>query len=228
MANSVIDRVLEFLEVEEIKAYKLEDDGLGVCMELEDISVEMMLYYDENQRMVTIDSIDFLEIPQSKYDDIYKLINEFNFKDMFNKYVLDTTGLKVLDLNGKDYCILHWISILLKNRKFTIDNEFGNAAREYILKNFPVDVSGYDIIKGYRADDSYFSYAKDFLQNGISVRRLAQVMKLGDLGNQIVLVVIIKKCVYLQNQAFDYEKYSLSLSDFLKPDYGCSDFVRKS
>lgn len=90
MANSVIDRVLEFLEVEEIKAYKLEDDGLGVCMELEDISVEMMLYYDENQRMVTIDSIDFLEIPQSKYDDIYKLINEFNFKDMFNKYVLDT------------------------------------------------------------------------------------------------------------------------------------------
>jgi hypothetical protein len=44
------------------------------------------------------------------------------------------------------------------------------------------------VIKGYRADDSYFSYAKDFLQNGISVRHLAQVMKLGNLGNQIVLV----------------------------------------
>ena len=105
-----------------------------------------------------------------------------------NKYVLDMTGLKVLDLNSKDYCILHWISILLKNRKFTIDSELGNSAREYILKNFPVDVDGYDIIKGYRADDSYFSYAKDFLQNTISVRRLTQVMKLGNLGNQIVLV----------------------------------------
>ena len=76
----------------------------------------------------------------------------------------------------------------LKNRKFTIDSELGNSAREYILKNFPVDVDGYDIIKGYRADDSYFSYAKDFLQNTISVRRLTQVMKLGNLGNQIVLV----------------------------------------
>ena len=64
-----------------------------------------------------------------------------------NKYVLDMTGLKVLDLNSKDYCILHWISILLKNRKFTIDSELGNSAREYILKNFPVDVDGYDVIK---------------------------------------------------------------------------------
>ena len=105
-----------------------------------------------------------------------------------NKYTLDMTGLKVLDLNGKDYCIIHWISILLKNRKFTLDNDLANSAREYILQNFPVDTTGYDIIKGYRADDSYFSYARDFLQNGISVRRLSEVMKLGNLGNQIVLV----------------------------------------
>ena len=41
---------------------------------------------------------------------------------------------------------------------------------------------------GYRANDSYFSYARDFLQNTISVKRLAQVMKLGNLGNQVVLV----------------------------------------
>ncbi len=105
-----------------------------------------------------------------------------------NKYVLDLDGLKVLDLNGEDYGIIHWISVLLKNRQFTIDNDFGNAAREYILNNFAVVTEGYDIIKGYRADDSYFSYARDFLQNGVSVRRLAQVMRLGELGNQIVLV----------------------------------------
>ena len=105
-----------------------------------------------------------------------------------NKYVLNMNGLKVLDLNSKDFCIIHWISILLKNRKFTLDSELGNAAREYILTNFPVNTDGYDIIKGYRADDSYFSYAKDFLQNGISVRRLSQAMKLGNLGNQIVLI----------------------------------------
>ena len=130
-----------------------------------------------------------------------------------NKYVLDTTGLKVLDLNGKDYCILHWISILLKNRKFTIDNEFGNAARDYILKKFPVDISGYDIIKGYRADDSYFSYAKDFLQNGISVRRLTQVMKLGNLGNQIVLV---SKKAFSQIKFIGYEEADQNIYNPLK------------
>ena len=105
-----------------------------------------------------------------------------------NKYILDARELKVLDLGSKDYCIIHWISILLKNRKFTIESDLGNSARSYILENFPVETAGYDIIKGYRADDSYFSYARDFLQNSISVRRLKQVMRLGNLGEQIVLI----------------------------------------
>ena len=50
------------------------------------------------------------------------------------------------------------------------------------------DTKGYDIISGYRADDSYFSYAKDFLNNAISVEQLEHAMRLGELGNQIVLV----------------------------------------
>lgn len=105
-----------------------------------------------------------------------------------NKYELDTDGLRILDLNGENYCILHWLSVLLKNRKFTLDNDLAAEAKENILTNFPVDTDGYDIIQGYRADDSYFSYARDFLQNTISVKRLSQVMKLGNLGNQIVLI----------------------------------------
>ena len=77
-----------------------------------------------------------------------------------NKYSLNLDGLKVLNLNGNDFCILHWLSVLLKNRKFTLDNDIGKTAKEYILKNFPVDTTGIDVIKGYRADDSYFSYAR--------------------------------------------------------------------
>lgn len=105
-----------------------------------------------------------------------------------NKYDLDIRGLKILDLNGDGYCILHWISILLCNRTFTLDNDLALRSKEYILEHFPVKTDGYDVIKGYRADDSYFSYARDFLQNAISVRRLSQAMKLGNLGNQIVLI----------------------------------------
>lgn len=104
-----------------------------------------------------------------------------------NKYALNKSGLKTLDLNGKEYSIIHWISVLLKNRKVTLSSDVESAAMYYILDNFPVDTDSYDIIKGYRADDSYFSYARDFLGNTITVKRLTQVMKLGNLGNQIVL-----------------------------------------
>ena len=45
----------------------------------------------------------------------------------------------------------------------------------------------FDIITGYRADDSYFDYAESFLNNGISVEQLARAMKLGKLGEQIVI-----------------------------------------
>ena len=59
--------------------------------------------------------------------------------------------------------------------------------KEYILENFYVDVEEYDVIIGYRADDSYFSFAKDFINNTISVEQLAEAMRLGELGIQIVL-----------------------------------------
>ncbi len=40
---------------------------------------------------------------------------------------------------------------------------------------------------GYRADDSYFSFAQDFLNGTISLRQLARAMHLGKLGQQYVI-----------------------------------------
>jgi len=51
-----------------------------------------------------------------------------------------------------------------------------------------VETDSYDVIIGYRADDSYFSFAEDFLNNAISVKKLSKAMKLGNLGEQVVLV----------------------------------------
>ena len=53
--------------------------------------------------------------------------------------------------------------------------------------NFSVNVNAFDLIIGYRADDSYFDYAESFLNNGISVEQLAYAMRLGMLGEQIVV-----------------------------------------
>lgn len=104
-----------------------------------------------------------------------------------NKYSIDMAGLKVLNLNAKEYSIIHWVSVLLKNRKVTLNTDIEREGMYYILDNFPVDTESSDVIIGYRANDSYFSYARDFLSNAITVKRLTQVMRLGNLGNQIVI-----------------------------------------
>ena len=104
-----------------------------------------------------------------------------------NKYELDMDGLRVLHLNSDGYHILNWIAILLQNRIFAKRSPVARQANSYILNEFLPDISGYDVVMGYRADDSYFSYAKDFLNNTISVNQLSQAMKLGELGEQVVL-----------------------------------------
>lgn len=104
-----------------------------------------------------------------------------------NEYRMDMTGLDVLDLSKENFTILHWIAILLQNRVFDIQSDFGEEARNYLIRNFDVEYQKYDVIIGYRADDSYFSFAQDFLNNAISLRKLSSAMYLGKLGMQIVL-----------------------------------------
>lgn len=104
-----------------------------------------------------------------------------------NKYSFDMTGLNILNLNSEEFCIIHWVSVLLKNRKVTLNSDVEREGMYYILDNFPVETNNADVIIGYRADDSYFSYARDFLSNAITVKRLKQVMQLGSLGNQVVI-----------------------------------------
>ena len=51
-----------------------------------------------------------------------------------------------------------------------------------------IDTSEYDLIVGYRADDSYFAFARDFLNNSISIQQLKYAMELGELKLQHVLI----------------------------------------
>ena len=109
-------------------------------------------------------------------------------KDGFaNHYQLDMRGLNVLNLNTADYSILNWLAILLENRKFVVADGLPQRAKDYLLKNFMVDYKNYDVIIGYRADDSYFSYASDFVNNTLSLNDLSEAMRLGKLGEQVVL-----------------------------------------
>jgi hypothetical protein len=105
-----------------------------------------------------------------------------------NKYTINLAGLKILDLTDKKYTILNWIAVLLKHRTFDLTNPISKQAKEYLIENFYIDVDEYDIVIGYRADDSYFSFARDFINNTISIRQLNSAMELGELGKQVVIV----------------------------------------
>ena len=104
-----------------------------------------------------------------------------------NRYILDTEYLKVLNLNSSQYTILNWIAVLVEHRLFTIKTPEARSARQYLIDNFSINVNAFDLITGYRADDSYFDYAESFINNGISVEQLARAMRLGKLGEQIVI-----------------------------------------
>lgn len=126
-----------------------------------------------------------------------------------NKYVLHIDGLNVMHLTKGKFNILNWLAILLQNRKFDINSNVGAQAREYLLTYFLPDITGVDVMIGYRADDSYFSFAEDFVNNTISVRDLNVAMQLGTLGEQIVLLSpkAFGQIEFVEYEIADYREY---------------------
>ena len=111
-----------------------------------------------------------------------------NSDGFVNAYTLDTSGLRILDLSDGAHTVLNWISLLLKYRTFKLTSPIAIDAREYLIDHFASDISVYDIVVGYRADDSYFRYAESFVENSLPLRSLDRALLLGKLGMQTVLV----------------------------------------
>lgn len=104
-----------------------------------------------------------------------------------NAYQMDLEGLNILRLNAPEYNILNWLAVLTSNRTYWEKSSISETAKDYLKENFLIDLTGYDVIIGYRADDSYFSFAQSFAANTISLRQLSEAMRLGKLGEQVVL-----------------------------------------
>ena len=128
-----------------------------------------------------------------------------------NSYELDYSGLLVLNLNSDDYSILNWLALLAENRTYWQQGSISKEAKDYIKQNFLIDISGYDVIIGYRADDSYFSFAQDFVSGTISLGKLSKAMRLGRLGEQIVLKSkkAFERIKYIGNELALAEEYSI-------------------
>ena len=110
-----------------------------------------------------------------------------NIDGYANQYEVDMSDLSVLNLSSDEFTILNWLAILMLHRKARLSTPLAKRGKEYLIQNFLPEFENHDIIVGYRADDSYFSFARSFVSNEISLRQLGYAMKLGRLGEQFVL-----------------------------------------
>lgn len=126
-----------------------------------------------------------------------------------NQYTMHLDSLNVMQLTKGEFNILNWLAILLVHRKFDINSPIGNSAREFILSRFMPDTVNVDVMIGYRADDSYFSFAEDFVNNTISLRDLSLAMRLGTLGEQVVLLSerSFAQIEFIGYEVADYREY---------------------
>ena len=98
-----------------------------------------------------------------------------------HKYELDIDGLKILDFLEQD--VLSWLAELMKHRDAADTRRYRMLAEKFIDK-YGIDTSSYDVIKGWRADASYFYIAKEFVRDNIDMDILEELLSLGGLGIQ--------------------------------------------
>ena len=111
-------------------------------------------------------------------------------KGYVNKYILRDDRLRILDLTKPPFHdVLHWVSLLMHNRELSSSLK-NNYPRElkYLEDKYLLNVNDYDIVIGYRADDSYFHFPEAFVRSEITLESLNSIFRAGDLGKQYVLI----------------------------------------
>ena len=98
-----------------------------------------------------------------------------------HKFILDTEGLKVLDFQEKN--VLAWLAELMKHRDASDSKRYHMLAKKFIDK-YGIDSTQYDVIKGWRANASYFYIAKEFVRDNVDLDILEELLSLGGLGIQ--------------------------------------------
>ena len=87
----------------------------------------------------------------------------------------------ILYFQEKD--VLAWLAELMKHRDAADSKRYRMLAAKFIEK-YGVDASDYDVIKGWRANASYFYIAKEFVRDNIDLEILPELLSLGGLGIQ--------------------------------------------
>ena len=106
------------------------------------------------------------------------------FNGYINEYELDLSGLTILDTSG--ITIENLMAILIKNRDIDFAEVFVDN-RNLFIEKYYIDISNYDIIRGIRANDRFYSYMRGFITGLITKEAVERLLTLGDWGVQVCL-----------------------------------------
>jgi len=106
------------------------------------------------------------------------------FNGYVNEYELNLTGMNVLDTN--DIALETLMAILIKNRDIDFAEVFVDN-RNLFIEKYDMDISGYDVIRGMRANDRFYSYMRGFITGLITKEAVGRLLTLGDWGVQVCL-----------------------------------------
>lgn len=125
-----------------------------------------------------------------------------------HKYELETDDLKILDFQEHD--ILSWLAELMKHRDASDSRRYKVLSKKFIAE-YGIDTSEYDVIKGWRANASYFYIAKEFVRDNIDIEILEELLSLGGLGIQYC---IKSELAYSKLAEVEDELISVDYSEF--------------
>lgn len=145
-----------------------------------------------------------------------------NVNGWVHKYELETDNLKILDF--QEHNILAWLAELMKHRSASDSKRYHILAEKFI-KKYGIDTNNYDIIKGWRADASYFYIAKEFVRDNVDIEILEELLFLGDLGIQYC---IKSELAYSKLKELNNEKIIVDYSEFNAKYNDRDTFARKN
>lgn len=116
--------------------------------------------------------------------------------------------MKILDFQGQG--VLAWLAELVKHRDAADSKRYRMLAKKFIEK-YGVNTEEYDVIKGWRANASYFYIAKEFVRDNIDMDVLKELLSLGGLGIQYCIKT---ELAYSKLQEIEGSLQTVSYAEF--------------
>lgn len=90
MALMAAKMVEAFFQSQGVTVEAIREDLIAGGYGFDGGSMKIFFHFDETDSHVHLEGVDFVQVPENKYDNMYKILNECNDQYTHVKFVLDT------------------------------------------------------------------------------------------------------------------------------------------